>query len=120
MASGRAFVAVPADIAEIGATFTARGGWKLLNALLTIVFIVAGVLAFIRPRRHLRRTRRDLQLLLIFAGTFGVIQAIAARREIEVWWLQLRYSTCSTTRQDLRKPQRVITRPTTIRRAPTG
>jgi hypothetical protein len=26
---------------------------------------------------------------LIFAGTFDIIQSIAARREISVWWLQL-------------------------------
>jgi uncharacterized membrane protein HdeD (DUF308 family) len=27
--------------------------------------------------------------LLLFAGTFDIIQAISVRREIEVWWLQL-------------------------------
>jgi uncharacterized membrane protein HdeD (DUF308 family) len=27
--------------------------------------------------------------ILIFAGTFDIIESISVRREIEVWWLQL-------------------------------
>jgi uncharacterized membrane protein HdeD (DUF308 family) len=83
------FVAVAAGIAEVGATFIARGGWKLLNALLAIVFTVAGVLAFIHPAGTFVALAAIFSFFLIFAGTFDVIQAIAARREIEAWWLQL-------------------------------
>jgi uncharacterized membrane protein HdeD (DUF308 family) len=30
-----------------------------------------------------------MSFVLIFAGTFDIITAISARKEIEVWWLQL-------------------------------
>jgi uncharacterized membrane protein HdeD (DUF308 family) len=30
-----------------------------------------------------------ISFFLIFAGTFDIIMSISARREIEVWWLQL-------------------------------
>jgi uncharacterized membrane protein HdeD (DUF308 family) len=30
-----------------------------------------------------------ISFFLVFAGTFDIIMSISARREIEVWWLQL-------------------------------
>ena len=30
-----------------------------------------------------------ISFFLVFAGTFDIITAISARREVEVWWLQL-------------------------------
>ena len=30
-----------------------------------------------------------ISFFLVFAGTFDIIVSISARREIEVWWLQL-------------------------------
>jgi uncharacterized membrane protein HdeD (DUF308 family) len=83
------FVALAAGIAEIGATFIARGGWKILNAILAIAFIAAGVVAFFNPGGTFATLAVIFSFFLIFAGAFDVIQAIAARREIEAWWVQL-------------------------------
>jgi hypothetical protein len=68
------FVALAAGFVEIGMIFLAAGWWKLLNAILAFVFIVAGVVAFIHPGEHLPGARRRLQLLPHLLGTFDMIQ----------------------------------------------
>src|ERR1700758_5152326 len=42
-------VAIAAGVVEIGVTVLAEGWWKLLYGLLAVVFIVAGIVAFIHP-----------------------------------------------------------------------
>jgi uncharacterized membrane protein HdeD (DUF308 family) len=83
------FVAIAAGILELGLTTLVQGWWKLLGAVLTIVYIAAGVVAFIHPGDTFVALAAVFSFLLVFAGTFDIIQAISARKEIEVWWLQL-------------------------------
>jgi uncharacterized membrane protein HdeD (DUF308 family) len=83
------FVAVAAGVVEIGVIFLADGWWKLLHAVLALVFIVAGIVAFIHPGNTFAALAAVFSFFLIFAGTFDIIMSIAARHEIEVWWLQL-------------------------------
>jgi uncharacterized membrane protein HdeD (DUF308 family) len=83
------FVALAAGFMEIMGMFLASGWWKLLNIVLAIVFIVAGIVAFIHPGDTFRALAAVFSFLLIFAGTFDIIISISARHEIEVWWLQL-------------------------------
>src|ERR1043166_8252031 len=82
-------VAIMAGVLEIGALFLAAGWWKLLNGLLAVVFIAAGVVAFIHPGNTFAALAAVFSFFLIFAGTFDIIISISARDEIEVWWLQL-------------------------------
>jgi uncharacterized membrane protein HdeD (DUF308 family) len=74
---------------EIMGIFLAAGWWKLLNIVLAIVFIVAGIVAFIHPGDTFRALAAIFSFFLIFAGTFDIIISISSRHEIEVWWLQL-------------------------------
>jgi uncharacterized membrane protein HdeD (DUF308 family) len=83
------FVAIAAGTLEIGATLMATGWWKLLHAVLALVYFVAGILAFVSPGNTFAALAAVFSFLLVFAGTFDVILAISVRREIEVWWLQL-------------------------------
>ena len=83
------FVAIAAGILEIAMIFMAAGWWKLLNAVLAIAFIAAGIVAFVHPGNTFAALAAIFSFFLIFAGTFDIIQSIAARKEIEVWWLQL-------------------------------
>jgi uncharacterized membrane protein HdeD (DUF308 family) len=83
------FVALAAGVFEIGATFFAQGWWKLLNAVLAVAYIAAGIVAFIHPGDTFVALAAVFSFFLIFAGTFDVIQSISARHEIDVWWLQL-------------------------------
>jgi uncharacterized membrane protein HdeD (DUF308 family) len=83
------FVALGAGFVEVAALFMAPGWWKLLHIVLAIVFIVTGIVAFIHPGDTFVALAGVFSFFLIFAGTFDIILSISARREIEVWWLQL-------------------------------
>jgi len=83
------FVAIAAAIMELAALFMAPGWWKLLNGILALVFFVAGILAFVNPWDTFASLAAIFSFILIFSGTFDIVMAISARRELEVWWLQL-------------------------------
>ena len=42
-------VAIAAGVLEIGMVFISAGWWKLFYAVLAVIFIVAGIVAFIHP-----------------------------------------------------------------------
>jgi uncharacterized membrane protein HdeD (DUF308 family) len=83
------FVAIAAGVLEVGLIFLADGWWKLLNAILALAYLAAGVVAFIHPGDTFVALAAVFSFLLLFAGTFDIIRSISARHEIEVWWLQL-------------------------------
>jgi uncharacterized membrane protein HdeD (DUF308 family) len=83
------FVAIAAGVMEIMVMFLAAGWWKVLHIVLAIVFIVAGIVAFIHPGDTFKALAAVFSFFLIFAGTFDIIVSISTRHEIEVWWLQL-------------------------------
>jgi uncharacterized membrane protein HdeD (DUF308 family) len=82
-------VALIAGALEIAVTIVADGWWKILHGLLAVVFIVAGIVAFVHPGDTFRALAAVFSFFLIFAGTFDIIESISVRREFEVWWLQL-------------------------------
>jgi uncharacterized membrane protein HdeD (DUF308 family) len=82
-------VAIAAGLLEIMTTIFASGWWKLLYGVLAVVFIATGVISFIHPGDTFLALAAVISFLLVFAGTFDIITAISARREVEVWWLQL-------------------------------
>jgi uncharacterized membrane protein HdeD (DUF308 family) len=82
-------VAIAAGVLEIGVIFLAAGWGKLLHIVLALVFIVAGIVAFIHPGDTFVALAAVFSFFLVVAGTFDIIMAISARHEIEVWWLQL-------------------------------
>ena len=82
-------VALFAGAAEVGVLFLAAGWWKLLHAVLAIVYIVAGIVAFIHPGDTFLALAAIFSFFLVFAGTFDIVIASSTRHEIEVWWLQL-------------------------------
>ena len=83
------FVAIAAGVMEVVMVFVVPGWWKLLNGLLAIAFLVAGVVAFVHPGTTFVALAAIFSFFLLFAGTFDIIQSIAAKDEISVWWLQL-------------------------------
>jgi uncharacterized membrane protein HdeD (DUF308 family) len=83
------FVAIAAAAIEVGVIFMAQGWWKLLHALLALVFLVAGVLAFINPGGTFTSLAAIFSFVLVFAGAFDIVLSIESRKVIEAWWLQL-------------------------------
>jgi uncharacterized membrane protein HdeD (DUF308 family) len=82
-------VALAAGLLELAMTTLADGWWKLLYAVLAVAFIASGIIAFIHPGDTFVALAAVISFFLVFAGTIDIINAIAARKEIEVWWLQL-------------------------------
>jgi uncharacterized membrane protein HdeD (DUF308 family) len=82
-------VAIAAGVMEVLALTLARGWWKVLHIVLALAFFVAAIVAFIHPGDTFEALAAVFSFFLIFAGTFDIITSISARREIEVWWLQL-------------------------------
>jgi uncharacterized membrane protein HdeD (DUF308 family) len=82
-------IAISAGVLESVVMILARGWWKLLHAVLVGAFITSGIVAFIHPGDTFVALAAVVSFFLVFAGTFDIIVAISARREIEVWWLQL-------------------------------
>jgi uncharacterized membrane protein HdeD (DUF308 family) len=82
-------VAIAAGVLEIAMTMLASGWWKLLYGALAAIFIISGIVSFIHPGDTFVALAAVISFFLVFAGTFDIIMAISARREIEVWWLQL-------------------------------
>jgi uncharacterized membrane protein HdeD (DUF308 family) len=83
------FVAIAAGVLEFGVMVLAQGWWKLLHAAVAVIFIVAGIVAFIHPGNTFAALAGVFSFFLVLAGTFDIVIAISTRREIEVWWLQL-------------------------------
>jgi uncharacterized membrane protein HdeD (DUF308 family) len=83
------FVAIGAGLMEVVMVFVTPGWWKLLNGILALAFLVAGIVAFVHPGNTFVALAAVFSFFLLFAGIFDIIFSIAARHEIEVWWLQL-------------------------------
>jgi uncharacterized membrane protein HdeD (DUF308 family) len=83
------FVAIAAGLMEAVMVFVTPGWWKLLNGILALAFLVAGVVALVHPGNTFVALAAVFSFFLLFAGIFDIIFSIAARHEIEVWWLQL-------------------------------
>src|SRR5262252_10425353 len=60
-------VALAAGILEIGMIFISAGWWKLFYAVLAVIFIVAGVVAFIHPGNTFTALAAVFSFFLIFA-----------------------------------------------------
>src|SRR5579864_5730466 len=72
------FVAIAAGVMEVVMVFVVPGWWKLLNAILAFVFLVAGVVAFVHPGNTFVALAAVFSFFLLFAGIFDIIGAIAA------------------------------------------
>ena len=83
------FVAIAAGVMEVVMTFVVPGWWKLLNGVLALAFIAAGVVALIHPGNTFVALAAVFSFLLVFAGMFDIIMSIASRHDVDVWWLQL-------------------------------
>ena len=60
-----------------------------ISLLFGFVGIAAGVTAFVHPGDTFLALAAIFSFFLLFAGTFDIIQSIAARNEVGAWWLQL-------------------------------
>lgn len=82
-------VVIMAGVNEFFAIAVTTRWWKVLHALLGVIFIVVGFVAFTSPGNTFAALAAVFAFFLLFKGVFDIVVAIATRDEFSVWWLQL-------------------------------
>ena len=77
-----------AGVIELGVTFVVRSGWwKALNALLSFLLIVGGIMSFIHPENAFEAIASITGFMFLFVGIMDILVALTNRTG--VWWLRL-------------------------------
>jgi uncharacterized membrane protein HdeD (DUF308 family) len=76
-------------INEAGLAALAPGGWKVWHYLMAGIFFLAALWGFIRPVNTFFALASVLGLILIFYGSFEIVQALASRMVNPLWWVNL-------------------------------
>jgi uncharacterized membrane protein HdeD (DUF308 family) len=84
---GIAFVAAGLNEAALGSVVT--GGWRALHYVIGVLFVLAGLWAFIRPINTFFALASVLGLILVFSGAFEIARGVASRGENPYWWTGL-------------------------------
>jgi uncharacterized membrane protein HdeD (DUF308 family) len=82
-------VAIAAGINEFFTIPMSTRWWKLIRALLGVIFIIVGIVAFVHPGGTFAALSAVFAFFLLFKGVFDIVLAIATKDELSVWWLQL-------------------------------
>jgi uncharacterized membrane protein HdeD (DUF308 family) len=78
-----------AGLNEVLVAGTRGAGWRWLHAIMAVVFIVAGVWAFIHPIGAFYELAAILGFVLVFKGAIDIAMSAAAHDVNELWWLGL-------------------------------
>ena len=78
-----------AGINEVGMASLAPGGWKVWHYIMAVIFLLGGLWGFIRPVNTFFALASVLGLILLFYGSFEIIQGVASRAVNPYWWLKL-------------------------------
>jgi hypothetical protein len=78
-----------AGINEAGLAALVPGGWKVWHYIMAVLFILAALWGFIRPVNTFFALASVLGLILIFYGTFEIVQGVASRSVNPYWWVNL-------------------------------
>jgi uncharacterized membrane protein HdeD (DUF308 family) len=76
-------------INEVALASMVSGGWKFLHYGIALLFVLAGLWAFIRPINTFFALASVLGLILLFYGAFEIVRAVASRGETPYWWVGL-------------------------------
>ncbi len=83
------FVAIFFGINEFFAIGTSTRGWRIVRALLGVLFIVAGVVALTTPFSTFAAIASLMSFFLVLKGTFDIVLAFITKGDVPAWWLQL-------------------------------
>ena len=82
-------VAVVAGINEFLQMTVSTTGWKIVHAILGVLFVLAGLWAFVHPHNAFATIAGLMGFFLLFKGIFDLTVAFVAKSQFELWWLQL-------------------------------
>jgi uncharacterized membrane protein HdeD (DUF308 family) len=78
-----------AGINEAGLAALAPGGWKVWHYIVAVIFFLGALWGFIRPVNTFFALASVLGLILVFYGSFEIIQGVASRAVNPYWWVNL-------------------------------
>ena len=64
-------------------------GWKWLHAVLGVLFVIGGIVAFTEPFRSFTLLAALVGFFLVLKGTFDIVMALATRHDVDLWWMLL-------------------------------
>lgn len=64
-------------------------GWKIFHGLLGVLFVLAGIWAFVQPEEAFWALASVLGFLLLMMGLFEILAAVATKDVNPLWWLGL-------------------------------
>jgi uncharacterized membrane protein HdeD (DUF308 family) len=82
-------MAIAAGVNEFMALMVSTIGWKIVHAILGVIFILVGIFAFIEPGSAFVALASVIGFFFLFKGIFDVTVAITTKDEFDLWWLQL-------------------------------
>jgi uncharacterized membrane protein HdeD (DUF308 family) len=82
-------VFIVAGVNEVGIASVVPGGWKVWHWVMAVIFFLGGLWGLFRPVNTFFALASVLGLILIFYGTFEIIQGVMSRVVNPYWWVQL-------------------------------
>jgi uncharacterized membrane protein HdeD (DUF308 family) len=82
-------VAIMVGVWEFMAIGVSTTGWKIVHAILGVIFIGAGIVAFTTPGNTFKALASIIGFWFLFKGLFDIVAAFASREVFSLWWTQL-------------------------------
>ena len=82
-------VAIGAAINEFIAIAVSTTGWKIVHAIIGVLFAIAGIWALVHPHNAFATLAALMGFFLLVKGTFDLMVAFMTKSQFELWWLQL-------------------------------
>ena len=83
------FIAIAAGLNEFMLIAVATTGWKIVHGILGVLFVIAGIWAFVHPHNAFATLAALVGFFLLFKGIFDITVAFMTKAQFELWWLQL-------------------------------
>jgi uncharacterized membrane protein HdeD (DUF308 family) len=81
-------LAITIGTAEVALAMASRGWWRVLHALLGVVFVATGVVAFFTPGDTFVALAAVISFYFVFAGSWDLVSSLSMR-QVPGWWVQL-------------------------------
>jgi uncharacterized membrane protein HdeD (DUF308 family) len=79
-------VCIAAGINEFIAVGASSGGWKVVRAVLGVLFALVGIVALVYPHRTFAEVAAIFSFFLLLKGGFDMFTALMLRHQTDVWW----------------------------------
>ncbi len=74
---------------EFGQMAVSTTGWKIVRAIVGVLFVVAGIWAIVHPHTAFATLAALIGFFFLVKGIFDVTVAFMTREIFDLWWLQL-------------------------------